>query len=212
MRDKIYGTIPSVFHRYFFMSKRWTIFLGTLVVILLGWFYHLNQITTLQSLILSNKKEGVETPTYVGEDMYTIAFNKAGVREYALTAPKVTYFQQSEKALFQQPQLVLFRNNAGEMLPTWRITAQSAVLNKQEQLSLDENVKILNLQPEFVVKTLTTAKAFVNIKTGDYYSPLPTTVTGPQLISNGQSMSGNFNQQLITLENQVDTHYEFKQP
>ncbi len=193
------------------MNTRWTIFLGIIAAIVFGWFYHLNQLANPQSLILSDKKGELNTPTYIGENMRTLAFNKKGEKDYEATAPKVTYFQQAGVTQFQSPHLVLFSDDSAKVVPAWQITAQSADL-KDDVVTLDNDVRVLNLQPDPVVKTLTTEKAFVNLNNGDYHSPTTTTITGPQLTAVGKSMSGNFKQQQITLENQVDTHYEFKQP
>ncbi|MDG6896654.1 hypothetical protein A6A19_01250 [Actinobacillus delphinicola] len=193
------------------MNTRWTIFLGIIAAIVFGWFYHLNQLANPQSLILSDKKGELSTPTYIGENMQTLAFNKNGDKDYEATAPKVIYYQEAGLTQFQSPDLILFSDNATNVVPAWQITAKNADL-KDDIVTLDKDVRVLNLQPDPVVKTLTTEKAFVNLKNGDYQSPNITTITGPQLSAVGRTMSGNFKQQQITLENQVDTHYEFKQP
>ena len=69
------------------MNIRWTVFLSAITLVLLAWYYSLNQ--DEQQLATLIKKE--ESPEYIGHKMSTVVYSPTGQKQYLAVSDKVEY-------------------------------------------------------------------------------------------------------------------------
>lgn len=201
------------------MNIRWNIVLGAAALCLLGWYYSLNQDNSdLQSLV-----KAPDSPDYIGDKMETTVFSPEGKKQYLALSDKVEHFSQNGKTNFVAPLVYLFdsannkqdsQNDASKLLESqsWKLSAQKAVLTKDEMLYLEGNVVAESLEPTSRLQRVETQSAVVNLKTQDITSDTTVKINGQNFNSTGLKMVGNLRQQVATLKEQVKTYYEISKP
>lgn len=199
---------------------RWNILLGVAALGLLAWYYSLNQSNeALQGLI---KKS--DSPEYVGLKMETTVFSPEGKKQYFAQADKVEYYTNDGHTDFANPVVYLFdvplndksadkdkASVASDTPQNWKLSANSARLNKDEMLYLTGDVLAQSLDPLSRLQRITTDSALVNLKNQDITSDSQVTINGLNFSSNGLKLVGNLRTQIATLKEQVKTHYEINQ-
>ncbi|OOF66244.1 LPS export ABC transporter periplasmic protein LptC [Rodentibacter sp. Ppn85] len=197
------------------MNIRWNIILGIMALCLLGWYYSLNQDNSdLQSLV-----KAPDSPDYVGQKMETTIFAPDGKKQYFAISDKVEHFSHDGKTNFTAPLVYLFdttddnqkqKNETAKLLESqsWKLSAQKAVLTKDEILYLKGNVVAESLEPTSRLQRVETQSAVVNLKTQDITSDTMVKINGQNFNSTGLKMVGNLRQQVATLKEQVKTYYE----
>ncbi|MGQ0285766.1 LPS export ABC transporter periplasmic protein LptC [Pasteurellaceae bacterium 22721_9_1] len=188
------------------MNIRWTVILSVIALVLLGWFYSLNQSDTgLSGLI---KKE--ESPEYIGKQMKTIVYSPTGAKQYVAHSPKVEYFENDGHTNFESPLVYLFdiENAKTQQKESWKISANKATLTKNNMLYLEGNVLLQSLLPLSKLQRVETENAVVNLTTQDISSDTQVKINGQNFTSTGLKLTGNLQQQIATLKEQVKTYYE----
>lgn len=200
------------------MNIRWNIILGIITLCTLGWYYSLNQDNSdLQSLV-----KAPDTPDYIGDKMKTTVFSPEGKKQYLALSNKVEHFSQNGKTNFTSPLVYLFdspqnhaegKNDTTKLLEgqSWKLSAQNAVLTKDEMLYLNGDVVVQSLEPTSRLQRVETQSAMVNLKTQDITSDSMVKINGQNFNSTGLKMVGNLRQQAATLKEQVKTYYEVSQ-
>lgn len=102
------------------------------------------------------------------------------------------------------------KTNPEELVRSWKLSADQAKITDDKILYLDNNVAIQSLLPESKIHSLNTSSAVVNLTTQDITSDTMVSVAGQGFTTTGKSMIGNLRQQVATLKEQVQTHYEIK--
>ncbi|WP_386687578.1 LPS export ABC transporter periplasmic protein LptC [Lonepinella sp. MS14437] len=192
------------------MTIRWTAILATVTLILLGWFYSLNQSDNdLTDLI---KKE--ESPEYVGNQMSAVVYSPTGAKQYVATSSKVEYYEYDGHTDFQTPLVYLFdiQNEKTQQTESWKLSANKATLTKDNMLYLEGNVLGESLLPLSKLQRIETESAVVNLTTQDISSNTQVKINGLNFSSTGLKLTGNLQQQVATLKEQVKTHYEISKP
>lgn len=189
------------------MSTFWKVALAITAIILAIWHYYLNHSNADSKFII--KENGEQTPTFVGLNMYAIKFNEEGKKQYFAEVKKVEYFSNQGVTYFQDPKLWLFNYGQSDLDKDWLISSNLAILNKNHEITLKENVEIKNLVPNALVQGLKNQQITINIDTGDISSSFSTEIYGKGLSSTGKRLLGNLKQQKIILEDQVETNYAF---
>ena len=202
------------------MNIRWNIVLGAAALCLLGWYYSLNKDNSdLQSLV-----KAPDSPDYIGDKMETTVFSPEGKKQYLALSNKVEHFSQDGKTNFVSPLVYLFdsptRNQEENKKETaklleaqsWKLSAQKAVLTKDEMLYLEGDVVAESLEPTSRLQRVETQSAVVNLKTQDITSDTTVKINGQNFNSTGLKMVGNLRQQVATLKEQVKTYYEISKP
>lgn len=200
------------------MNIRWNIILGIITLCALGWYYSLNQDNSdLQSLV-----KAPDSPDYIGDKMKTTVFSPEGKKQYLALSDKVEHFSQNGKTNFTSPLVYLFdslqnhaegKNDTTKLLEgqSWKLSAQNAVLTKDEMLYLNGDVVVQSLEPTSRLQRVETQSAVVNLKTQDITSDSMVKINGQNFNSTGLKMVGNLRQQAATLKEQVKTYYEVSQ-
>ena len=193
------------------MNIRLSVILGVIVVVLLGWFYTLNEERDdLQHLI---KKP--DSPEYIGTQMETVVFSPEGKKQYSAQAAKVEYYETDGRAEFTAPVVYLFdlpldngTSPEAQEAQNWRLVADYAKLTREKMLQLNGHVVATSLDPSSRLQRVETDAALVNLTTQDITSDHAAKIIGQNFNSTGQKLVGNLKQQIATLKEQVKTIYE----
>lgn len=188
------------------MNIRWTLFLSVTALVLLAWYYSLNQDN--QQLTELIKKE--ESPEYIGHKMSTVVYSPTGQKQYLAVSDKVEYYNYDGHTDFQQPLVYLFEieNQKTQQKESWKLRADSARLTKDNMLYLKGNVIAETLLPQSKLQRIETQDAIVNLTTQDISSDNMVKINGQNFSSTGLKLTGNLQQQTAHLKEQVKTHYE----
>ncbi|TNG94515.1 LPS export ABC transporter periplasmic protein LptC [Pasteurellaceae bacterium USgator11] len=192
------------------MTSRWNIVLVVIALALLAWYYSLNQ---QDNVDLAARIQNSGSPDYIANQMETTLYSLDGRKQYVATADEVEYFQTQGDTLFKALVVYLFEasKNSDNLVRSWRLSADQAKISKDKILYLNDNVSIQSLLPESRIHSLQTSSAVVNLTTQDITSDTMVSVVGQSFTTTGKSLSGNLRQQIATLKEQVQTHYEIQQ-
>ena len=97
-------------------------------------------------------------------------------------------------------------DNAGT--ESWELSANKATLTKNNMLYLEGNVVAQSLSAQSRLQRIETESAVVNLTTQDITSDKMVKLNGQDFSSTGLKLTGNLQQQVATLKEQVKTHYE----
>ena len=188
------------------MNIRWTVFLSVITLVLLAWYYSLNQDD--QQLATLIKKE--ESPEYIGHKMSTVVYSPTGKKQYLATSDKVEYYDYDGHTNFEQPLVYLFEieNQKTQQKESWKLSADRAILTKDNMLYLKGNVIAETLLPQSKLQRIETEDAKVNLNTQDISSDNTVKINGQNFTSTGLKLTGNLQQQIANLKEQVKTYYE----
>ena len=188
------------------MNIRWTVFLSVITLVLLAWYYSLNQDD--QQLATLIKKE--ESPEYIGHKMSTVVYSPTGKKQYVAVSDKVEYYNYDGHTNFERPLVYLFEieNQKTQQKESWKLSADRAILTKDNMLYLKGNVIAETLLPQSKLQRIETEDAKVNLNTQDISSDNTVKINGQNFTSTGLKLTGNLQQQIANLKEQVKTYYE----
>ena len=188
------------------MNIRWTVFLSVITLVLLAWYYSLNQDD--QQLATLIKKE--ESPEYIGHKMSTVVYSPTGQKQYLAVSDKVEYYDYDGHTNFERPLVYLFEieNQKTQQKESWKLSADRAILTKDNMLYLKGNVIAETLLPQSKLQRIETEDAKVNLNTQDISSDNTVKINGQNFTSTGLKLTGNLQQQIANLKEQVKTYYE----
>ena len=188
------------------MNIRWTVFLSAITLVLLAWYYSLNQ--DEQQLATLIKKE--ESPEYIGHKMSTVVYSPTGQKQYLAVSDKVEYYDYDGHTNFERPLVYLFEieNQKTQQKESWKLSADRAILTKDNMLYLKGNVIAETLLPQSKLQRIETEDAKVNLNKQDISSDNTVKINGQNFTSTGLKLTGNLQQQIANLKEQVKTYYE----
>ena len=188
------------------MNIRWTVFLSAITLVLLAWYYSLNQDD--QQLATLIKKE--ESPEYIGHKMSTVVYSPTWKKQYLAVSDKVEYYNYDGHTNFERPLVYLFEieNQKTQQKESWKLSADRAILTKDNMLYLKGNVIAETLLPQSKLQRIETEDAKVNLNTQDISSDNTVKINGQNFTSTGLKLTGNLQQQIANLKEQVKTYYE----
>ncbi len=94
----------------------------------------------------------------------------------------------------------------------WEISADKAILDKDEVLTLYDNVLAQNLLPDSGFDTLSTQKMSIKLTDRDFWTDSKVIMLGPQFETYGEAMKGNFADNIAEVYNKVNSRYETLTP
>lgn len=188
------------------MNIRWNIVLSFVALLLLAWFYSLNQ----QDESLHNLIKAEESPEYTGLNMETVLYSPTnGHRQYVAKSSKVAYFESDGRTEFEQPMVYLYDTESRQsQQQSWTLRADLATLSKENLLYLTGDVVVQSLLPDSRLQRIETQSAVVNLTNHNISSQSAVKINGQNFVTTGQKLTGNLQQQIATLQEQVKTHYE----
>lgn len=188
------------------MNIRWNIILSFIAIILLAWFYSLNQHNQADQTLLKS----TASPEYIGKAMYTTVYSPTGKKQYLARAEAVEHHLNEGKTYFEMPELYLYQLDQTSPQQSWKVRADRAILSKNDVLYLAGNVEIKSLLNSRKLQQIETESAVINLKNQDISSEYQVKINGYNFHSTGLKLSGNLQQQVATLKEQVKTYYEIK--
>ena len=190
------------------MNIRWNIILSVIALGLLAWFYRLNQDDNHFTELIKSE----DRPEYIGQKMETVVYSPSGKKQYLATSLQVEYYTADGHTDFQQPKVTLLELNMPNAntaeKESWELRADKARLTKDNMLYLEGNVVAQSLSPLSRLQRIETESAVVNLTTQDIRSDKMVTLNGQNFSSTGLKLTGNLQQQVANLKEQVKTHYE----
>jgi len=188
------------------MNIRWTVLLSAITLVLLAWYYSLNQDD--QQLATLIKKE--ESPEYIGHKMSTVVYSPTGKKQYLAVSDKVEYYNYDGHTNFERPLVYLFEieNQKTQQKESWKLSADRAILTKDNMLYLKGNVIAETLLPQSKLQRIETEDAKVTLNTQEISSDNTVKINGQNFTSTGLKLTGNLQQQIANLKEQVKTYYE----
>lgn len=188
------------------MNIRWNIVLSIIALSLLAWFYSLNQ----DEDQLNNLIKTQESPEYTGLNMETVLYSPTnGQRQYIARSDKVAYFETDGRTEFDKPVVYLYdidQKNIDQQ--SWTLKANLATLTQDNMLYLTGDVVVQSLLADSRLQRIATQSAVVNLTNHDISSDSRVQINGQNFVSTGLKLTGNLQQQIATLQEQVQTHYE----
>lgn len=182
-----------------FSRRNILIFLSLLAMGLLTW----------NIIFLEKKNPAVPInagePTYVSETSRTLVYAPEGNLNYILVSKWVSYFSADETSWFEAPVLTVNDKSATAI---WSVYADKAKLTKDHVLYLYGHVTAESLTKEAELRKISTQNAQVNLSTLDVTSQDEVTLCGRGFNSSGLKMRGNLRTEIVTLIDQVKTHYK----
>lgn len=188
------------------MNIRWNIILSIIAITLLAWFYSLNQEKREHSALVKSENG----PEYSGANMHTTVFSPTGQKQYLATADQVEHYANNGETKFILPKLYLYELTQESPKQSWSISANNAILTKDNLLFLNGNVRVDSLLESRKLQKIETQSAVIDLKTQDISSDSSVKINGYNFYSTGLKLQGNLQQQIATLKEQVKTYYEIK--
>ncbi|CAH0527194.1 LPS export ABC transporter periplasmic protein LptC [Vibrio hippocampi] len=179
---------------------------GVLVLISIGCGYYL---WTNEDDSVITVNPGIEMPAFNARNLQNVAYTNNGMRSYSISSSHLSHFAKKEETIFDYPVLRIFADGSTQ---EWEISANRAVLDKDEVLTLYGNVIARNLLPESGFDTLSTEQMGIQLDNRDFWADTDTLLLGPQFETQGAAMKGNFANHLAELYKKVNSKYEILSP
>jgi len=173
-------------------------------VILGATYYLINQKNPVKQI-----EPDTQLPVFSGSKLTNTSYNEQGIRSFVITSELLEHFAESGETHFQQPVLKLYRD--GYTLE-WQIFAKRAVLSKDNQLMLSQEVRAQNLLPDSGFDTMATDALSIQLDSRDFWSEETVTLKGLQFQTIGQAMKGSFSTNQATLYPKIQGKYETHNP
>lgn len=146
-----------------------------------------------------------EKPLFTGSIVTNTAFNESGMRSYQIDSDYLEHFSVSGDTDFDKPVLWVYRDGDNT---EWRISSNTATLDKDQVLQMTGNVRIFNLLPESIMKVMQTDTLRLDLITKDFDTADHVVITGTGFQNEGTGMNGNMDRSVATLLNNVKGRYE----
>lgn len=146
-----------------------------------------------------------EKPLFSGRAVVNTAFNESGLRSYQIDSDHLEHFSKSGDTDFVKPVLWVYRDGTDT---EWRISSNTARLDKNQVLQMNGNVRIFNLLPASAIKVIQTDSLRLDLISKDFDTPDQVTITGSAFQNEGTGMKGNMDRSVATLLKNVKGRYE----
>ncbi|UTV28048.1 LPS export ABC transporter periplasmic protein LptC [Photobacterium atrarenae] len=177
--------------------------LCALLVVVCGWtgYYLLNNRWQEDIQV----EPDAEKPLFTGNTVVNTSYNAAGLRSYQIDSEYLEHFSASGDTNFVDPVLWIYRDGTET---EWRISASTAILDKNQVLQMNGNVRIFNLLPESAIKVIQTDSLRLDLINKDFDTPDHVLITGSSFQNEGTGMKGNMDRSVATLLENVKGRYE----
>ena len=116
-----------------------------------------------------------EKPLFTGSEVSNTAFTESGIRSYQIDSDHLEHFSKSGDTDFVKPVLWVYRNGENT---EWRISSNTARLDKHQVLQMTGNVRIFNLLPESAIKVIQTDNLRLDLISKDFDTQDHVVITG----------------------------------
>ncbi|WP_064601825.1 LPS export ABC transporter periplasmic protein LptC [Photobacterium sp. J15] len=146
-----------------------------------------------------------EKPLFTGSDIVNTSYSESGLRSYQIDSDYLEHFSKSGDTDFTSPVLWVYRDGSET---EWRISSNTARLDKDQVLQMNGNVRIYNLLPESAIKVIQTDSLRLDLINKDFDTPDQVLITGSAFQNEGTGMKGNIDRSVATLLKNVKGRYE----
>ncbi len=160
---------------------------------------------SIHSVEVQQVNPGIELPALSGLNVDNSNYDDTGLRSYRITSSWLDHYAKSGTTRFKSPILYVYKE--GDILE-WQVTADHGLLDKDNILTLHDNVLAKNLLPGAAFDTMATDKLLIHLNNRDFWADNPVSLAGPAFETTGQAMKGNLRENIATLYNHVQGKYE----
>lgn len=139
-------------------------------------------------------------PEFTAKLLHQELFDKNGVLQQEVFSHKMEHFSELSLTHFESPEFIIYQDKK----PFWRLSA--TIGDMQEGiLTLDKNVKMVQLSDESLIQTITTNFLEINLNSNLVTTDNPITLEGEKLTIIGQGLMANLNLGTVSLTHHVET-------
>ena len=182
------------------ITPRW-VQVVLIIVIAFSSYY----LVTDQNSVTVQVTPNAELPQFSGHHVTDTTHKTDGTRNYRITSSYLDHYAKSGDTVFESIVLLVYRD--GENVE-WKVVSDRAVLDKNQHLTLQGNVKADNLLPGASFDRMITESLVIELDSKEFYTDTQVTLEGATFYNVGQSAEGNFDTNQATLNNQVKGVYE----
>lgn len=143
-------------------------------------------------------------PDFVAKNLVTTRFDVEGNPTERLESRYAEYFQLLEQATFEAPVVYLFDKQGRA---EWRASAQSGILNTDDNVILRDNVHLDGLLPSSFISTMDTPYLELDMVTQDVRSNREIKIVGQDFQTQGVGLKGHLDRKYFELLDQGHAIY-----
>ncbi len=143
-------------------------------------------------------------PDFIAKDLVTTRFDETGKRSERLESVYAEYFQLLEQATFDKPIVYLF-DDKGDA--EWKVTAETGVLNTDDNVILRDKVHLDGLLPTSFISTLDTPYLELDLVTQDVRSNRQVAIVAKEFQTEGVGLKGHLDRKYFELLDQGHAIY-----
>lgn len=181
------------------MSRQTLLFALLLLVALVAW-----QLGKVELVPESAVKTEHYQPDFVAKDLVTTRFDINGKRTERLEATYAEYYQILEQAIFDKPVVYLYDDQGAA---EWKVTAETGVLNTDDNVILRDKVHLAGLLPTAFISTLDTPYLELDLVTQDVRSNREVKILGQDFQTQGVGLKGHLDRKYFELLDQGHAIY-----
>ena len=135
-------------------------------------------------------------PDFTARNLVTTRFNELGKRTERLESEYAEYYQILEQATFDKPVVYMF-DEKGEA--EWKLTAETGVLNTDDNVILRDKVHLDGLLPASFISTLDTSYLELDLVTQGMRSNQHISIVGQEFQTEGVGLKGHLERKYFEL-------------
>lgn len=147
-----------------------------------------------------NNFEQELAPEFTAKLLHQELFDENGKLKQQVFSQKMEHFSELGLTHFVAPEFTIYQNDK----PFWRLSANIGGM-QDGVLTLDSNVKMVQLNNNQLVQTITTNFLEINLNSNLVTTDNPITIVGEKLTIVGQGLFANLNQGTVSLTHHVET-------
>ncbi len=135
-------------------------------------------------------------PDFTAKHLVTTRFNEQGKRTERLESDYAEYYQVLEQSTFDKPVVYMF-DDKGEA--EWKVTAETGVLNTDDNVILRDKVHLDGLLPATFISTLDTPYLEMDLVTQELRSNQHISIVGQEFQTEGVGLKGHLERKYFEL-------------
>ncbi|MEH8126851.1 LPS export ABC transporter periplasmic protein LptC [Aeromonas veronii] len=181
------------------MSRQTLLFALLFLVALVAWQLGKVELVPESAVKIENYQ-----PDFVAKDLVTTRFDINGKRTERLESTYAEYYQILEQATFDKPVVYMYdEQGAAE----WKVTAETGVLNTDDNVILRDKVHLDGLLPTSFISTLDTSYLELDLVTQDVRSNREVNILGRDFQTQGVGLKGHLDRKYFELLDQGHAIY-----
>ncbi|WP_298721013.1 LPS export ABC transporter periplasmic protein LptC [uncultured Oceanisphaera sp.] len=143
-------------------------------------------------------------PDFIAKNLRSVQYNQLGLPYRGLDAEYAEYYQPLAMTLMEKPVILLYSPDGQ---PQWRLSGDEGMLNTNDNAVLNGTVVGRGLQPDALVRTLTTEYLELDFIKNQLRSNRNVQLNSPTYQAQGQGLLGKLDQQTVELLHETRATY-----